>query len=136
MTENQATQKYVRFLNGLDLRVNYIVKEARLSRGHPDVIGCVDGTTHVIEAKGEKYWAKRKGQKLQLYRLRQWAAVGADAWWVVGKREWGCYVHYVLKWLEYPMIVNDTLRAGFHGKVRRFTKDADKDDWEGKWEAV
>ena len=77
MGETRETQLFVQKLNNLGPHVKFIVKEARVTRGHADVFGCINGLTFIIENKTEDYWKNRPGHALQLRELENWEEAGA-----------------------------------------------------------
>lgn len=86
MREVEATRALVARLNKLPL-CHFIVKEAAVTRGHPDVMGCVDGRMLVMEMKKRKPTPSSKGHALQLKRLEEWSEAGALSAVVTGKED-------------------------------------------------
>ena len=97
MKETAQTSIFVNTLNKLGPYVNFIVKEARVNRGHPDVMGCVNGLMFVIENKVPGYWKGRRGHKLQLRELSRWEEAGAISLVLTTARERRDFVNFISK---------------------------------------
>lgn len=76
-TETCTTAKLLKSLNSLSSEAKFINKEAKLNRGHPDIMGCVKGRMILIENKTPNYWKRKPGHALQLNQLEKWKKAGA-----------------------------------------------------------
>ena len=83
MRETEANRRLVKELNQIP-RAKFILKEARKVRGHPDIMGCINGLTVVIECK-KPARVDAKGSKLQKKELDDWQKAGAVPIYAVGE---------------------------------------------------